>query len=49
MPATRCPVGSAGRFEHAEDWRRHLHLGFSAREQAPLADALSEHCHVAKT
>ncbi len=36
----------SGRFEHAEGWRRHLHLGFSAREQDPLADVLREHCHV---
>lgn len=30
----------SGRFEHAEGWRRRLHLGFSARECDPLADAL---------
>ncbi|MEX2579767.1 MAG: PIG-L family deacetylase [Verrucomicrobiales bacterium] len=30
----------SGRFKHAEGWRRHLHLGFSAKEQDPLADAL---------
>jgi hypothetical protein len=36
----------SGRFEHAEGWRRHLHLGFSAREQDPLADVLGKHCHV---
>jgi len=36
----------SGRFEHAEGWRRHLHLGFSGREQDPLADVLGEHCHV---
>ena len=39
----------SGRFEHAEGWRRHLHIGFSARQQDPLADALGEHCHVART
>ena len=27
-------------FEHAEGWRRHLHLGFSARDEDPLSDAL---------
>jgi LmbE family N-acetylglucosaminyl deacetylase len=27
-------------FEHAEGWRRHLHLGFSAREIDPLSEAL---------
>jgi LmbE family N-acetylglucosaminyl deacetylase len=32
----------AGRFEHAEGWRRHLHLGFSAREINPLAEALGD-------
>jgi LmbE family N-acetylglucosaminyl deacetylase len=35
----------SGRFEHAEGWRRHLHLGFSASEQDPLADALRGRCH----
>ena len=39
----------SGRFEHAEGWRRHLHIGFSAREEDPLADVLREHCHVAGT
>ena len=28
------------RFEHAEGWRRHLHLGFSARDEDPLSEAL---------
>ena len=28
------------RFQHAEGWRRHLHLGFSAQEEDPLAVAL---------
>lgn len=28
------------RFEHAEGWRRRLHLGFSARESDPLAEVL---------
>jgi LmbE family N-acetylglucosaminyl deacetylase len=30
----------SGVFEHAEGWRRHLHLGFCAPEDDPLADAL---------
>ena len=30
----------SGEFEMAEGWRRHLHLGSSAVEQDPLADAL---------
>ncbi|MFM1769455.1 MAG: hypothetical protein RJA22_1984, partial [Verrucomicrobiota bacterium] len=28
------------RFRHAEGWRRHLHLGFSAQDDDPLAAAL---------
>jgi LmbE family N-acetylglucosaminyl deacetylase len=34
------------RFHHAEGWRRHLHLGFSAREMDPLASALRDDYHV---
>ena len=30
----------SGRFQHAEGWRRHLHLGFSATDADPLAEAL---------
>jgi len=30
----------SGRFEYAEGWRRHLHLGFCAEDAAPLAAAL---------
>ncbi len=30
------------RFRHAEGWRRHLHLGFSATEADPLRDALGK-------
>ena len=26
----------SGRFEHAEGWRRHLHVGFSAQDMDPL-------------
>jgi hypothetical protein len=32
------------RFKHAEGWRRHLHLGFSAREIDPLREALGRDC-----
>ena len=32
----------SGRYEVAEGWRRHSHLGFSARDQDPLAAALSD-------
>lgn len=34
----------SGRFEYAEGWRRHLHLGFSAKEIDPLKNALGEDC-----
>jgi len=30
----------SGRFEYAEGWRRHSHLGFSAQDHDPLAEAL---------
>jgi hypothetical protein len=35
----------SGKFEHAEGWRRHLHLGYSAKEQDPLAEVLREFYH----
>ncbi|MFO1457998.1 MAG: PIG-L family deacetylase [Verrucomicrobiota bacterium] len=31
----------SGRFEHAEGWRRRLHLGFSATDSDPLSEALA--------
>jgi LmbE family N-acetylglucosaminyl deacetylase len=31
-------------FEHAEGWRRHLHLGFSARDRDPLREVLGSDC-----
>ncbi len=34
--------GMSGRFEHAEGWTRHLHLGFSSRDADPLAEALAD-------
>jgi LmbE family N-acetylglucosaminyl deacetylase len=34
----------SGRFEFAEGWRRHLHLGFSAKDHDPLKEALGEDC-----
>jgi N-acetylglucosamine malate deacetylase 1 len=34
------------RFKHAEGWRRHLHLGFSAHETDPLATALGKNYRV---
>ena len=32
----------SGRFQHAEGWRRHSHLGFCAPEADPLRDALGK-------
>ena len=32
----------SGRFQHAEGWRRHLHLGFSAAADDPLHEALKD-------
>jgi len=34
----------SGQFEYAEGWRRHLHLGFSAKDIDPLKDALGDLC-----
>ncbi len=31
----------SGVFAHAEGWRRHLHLGYSADERCPLSEALA--------
>jgi len=40
-------VGSmSGRYEYAEGWRRHLHLGFCAEDADPLTQALSRYCFV---
>jgi hypothetical protein len=33
----------SGRFELAEGWRRHLHLGYSRADIDPLAEALGPH------
>lgn len=33
----------SGKYQYAEGWRRHLHLGLSATDKDPLQDALS-HC-----
>lgn len=37
---SRCVGRISGRFTHAEGWRRHLHLGLSAKDDDPLGDAL---------
>lgn len=47
MESASLEVGRMSKqFRHAEGWRRHLHLGFSAREMDPLGDALGAHCLV---
>jgi LmbE family N-acetylglucosaminyl deacetylase len=44
MEDTSAEVGRvSGRFEYAEGWRRHLHLGFGPEDFDPLRDALGEH------
>ena len=32
----------SGQFEHAEGWRRHLHVGFSATDTDPLHSILRD-------
>ena len=44
--ASRAVGRLSGRFEFAEGWRRHLHLGFSAKEIDPLKEALGDECLV---
>ncbi|TVQ40131.1 MAG: LmbE family protein [Spirochaetaceae bacterium] len=34
----------SGKFELAEGWRRHSHLGFSATDQDPLGEVLAGYC-----
>ena len=36
----------SGRFEYAEGWRRHLHLGFCSEDADPLSEALGDRCIV---
>ncbi len=38
----------SGRFEYAEGWRRHLHLGFCAEDADPLADLLGDACVISE-
>ena len=33
---------ASGKFQHAEGWRRHSHLGFSPEEIDPLKHALGQ-------
>jgi LmbE family N-acetylglucosaminyl deacetylase len=47
MDAMSREVGRLSRrFTHAEGWRRHSHLGFSASEVDPLAEALGQNYRV---
>jgi LmbE family N-acetylglucosaminyl deacetylase len=43
---SRLVGGLSGRFEHAEGWRRHLHLGFSSKDIDPLNAALEADCAI---
>jgi LmbE family N-acetylglucosaminyl deacetylase len=36
----------SGRYEYAEGWRRHYHVGFSRSENDPLFDALGDCCFI---
>ena len=43
MEAMSLALGQAsGKFQHSEGWRRHSHLGFSAKEIDPLGQALGQ-------
>jgi LmbE family N-acetylglucosaminyl deacetylase len=42
--ASRAVGRLSGKFEFAEGWRRHLHLGFSSKEIDPLKNALGDLC-----
>ncbi len=47
MRKTDRAVGAmSSRFEYAEGWRRHLHLGFSEADEDALSIALGERCFV---
>ena len=39
----------SSRFQHAEGWRRHLHVGLSSTEFDPLADALRDDFQINRT
>jgi LmbE family N-acetylglucosaminyl deacetylase len=47
MEAMSRRVGKmSGRFEAAEGWRRHNHLGYSSKEKDPLSAALGSSCWI---
>lgn len=39
----------SGKYEFAEGWRRHFHLGFNADDSDPLAEALGKKCSLDHT
>jgi hypothetical protein len=36
----------SGRFDYAEGWRRHLHLGYASKDADPLRAVLAEKCWI---
>lgn len=38
----------SGKYEYAEGWRRHSHLGYAAKEIEPLEELLRPYCHSPK-
>jgi LmbE family N-acetylglucosaminyl deacetylase len=44
---TRKVGAMSGRFDHAEGWRRHSHVGFTRRDGDPLAELLAGRCAAA--
>jgi LmbE family N-acetylglucosaminyl deacetylase len=38
--------GMSGKFQYAEGWRRHSHLGFSGLDGSPLSQALTDHISI---
>jgi LmbE family N-acetylglucosaminyl deacetylase len=43
---SRAVGAMSGKFELAEGWRRHSHLGFASPDDDPLADLLGDACHI---
>jgi LmbE family N-acetylglucosaminyl deacetylase len=46
--ASRAVGKLSGRFQHAEGWRRHMHLGFCSAQADPLLEALGKNCFINK-
>jgi hypothetical protein len=36
----------SGKFEIAEGWRRHVHMGFGPENYDPMKELLGEHCWI---